>query len=97
MSRGSADIISALAANNLSSTLATKLRACKMIGNSVHAQATNAGQGITEEMRVKCLIFPLLDKVKRNPQRYYDFIKVLRSDGICEDAETALALLPTGI
>ena len=72
------------------------MKARKLIGTAVHAQATNYGPNITEYTRVQHLITALEMKVKINSQRYYDFIKVLQLDGICEDAEAALVLLPTG-
>ena len=68
-----------------------------MIGDTVYAHATNRGPDITEYTRMKHLTTAILTSTESNPQRYYDFITVLRMDGIRADAEAALALLPTGI
>ena len=97
ISENSAAIIQALAANRLSETIADQLKARKMIGNAVYADGTNRGPDITEYTRIKHLITALLTSTKSNPQRYHNFITVLQLDGIREDAEAALALLPTGI
>ena len=97
MSKNSAGIIRALAANKLSDSIADELKARKMIGNAVHASATNRGPDITEYTRMKHLITALLTSTESNPQRYHDFVTVLQSDGIREDAEAALALLPIGM
>ena len=97
MSKNSAGIIRALAANKLSDSIADELIARKMIGNAVHASATNRGPDITEYTRIKHLITALLTSTESNPQRYHDFIAVLQLDGIRADAEAALALLPTGM
>ena len=72
------------------------MKSRKLIGTSVHGRATNYGPNITEYTRVQSLITALEMKVKINSQHYYEFIKVLQLDGICEDAEAALVLLPTG-
>ena len=97
MSNNSADITRALAANKLSERLAGQLRAQGMIGETVYAHATNHGPDVIEYTRVNHLTTAILTSTKSNPQCYYDFITVLQMDGIREDAETALSLLPTGI
>ena len=96
MSKKFAGITRALAANKLSESLADELKAHGMIGETVYAHATNHGPDVTEYTRMKHLITAILTSTKSNPQRYYDFITVLQMDGIREDAEAALALLPTG-
>ena len=68
-----------------------------MIGENVHGLATNYGPRITEYMRVKHLIDAMETKVELNQQHYYDFIKIVKSDGLRADVEAALALLPQGI
>ena len=62
----------------------------------MYAQATNYAPNVTEDMRAKYLIDAMLSKIEQNPQRYYDFIGVLNQDSMRADAESALALLPTG-
>ena len=96
LSNNSPAIITALADNSLANILADELRSRKLIGTAVHAKATSYGPDITEYWRVKQIITAMLSKIEHNPQRYHDFIYVLQLDGICEDAEAALALLPTG-
>ena len=97
MSRNTSAIIKALVTNSLTDTLAGELRARKVIGVAVHAQATSYGPNITSNMRAERLITAMLSKIEFNPQRYHDFIEVLHLDGIKEDAEAALALLPNGM
>ena len=97
MSKNSTGIIRALATNKLSEALADELKAQGMIGDTVYEHATNRGPDVTEYTRMKHLITAILTSTKSNPQRYHDFIAVLQLDGIREDAEAALALLPTGI
>ena len=94
MSKKSSAIIRALAANCLANPLADELKSRRMIGATVYQQATNYGPNITEYTRVQHLIISMLSKIEYNPQRYHDFIEVLQLDGICEDAEAALSLLP---
>ena len=96
MSENSAAIIRALAANSLANILAEELKSRKLIGETVYAKATSSGPDITEYWRVRQIVTAMLNKIEHIPQRYYDFIDVLRLDGICADAEAALALLPTG-
>ena len=96
MSRNSTGIIRALAANKLSESLADELKARGMIGDTVYGHATNHGPDITEYTRVKHIVNAMLTSTKSNSQRYYDFITVLQLDGIHQDAEAALTLLPTG-
>ena len=90
-------VIRALAANSLANSLADELRSRNLIGDAVHAKATSYGPDITEEWRVKQLIIAILSKIEYKSQRYHDFIEVLRLDGIREDAEAALTLLPTSM
>ena len=97
VSKNCTGIIRALAANKLSESIADELKAPKMIGNAVHAHATYCGLDITEYTRVKHLITALHTTTESNPQHYHDFIAVLQLDGIREDAEAALVLLPTGV
>ena len=96
LSRNSAAITNTLAANHLTHHLANELMSRGMIGQPVYELATIYGPGVTESMRAKHLIDVMLNKVEHNQQRYYDLIAVLKSESLCEDAEVALALLPTG-
>ena len=97
MFRASADVIRALADNRgLCNILAYHLKAQNIIGQAVFEQTTNYAPNTTESMRVGHLITALLNKVSNNPQRYHDFIQILQLDGIRQDAEAALKLLPTG-
>ena len=95
MFNSSPAVIAALSDNKLAQILAEELKSRKLIGAAVHAEATNYGPCITEYSRVKQIITAMLSKIEHTPQRYYDFIDVLKSDRLCVDAEAALALLPT--
>ena len=97
MTRNSAAVIRALAANGLASILAEELKSRKLIGAAVYAKATSSGPDITEYSRVKHIVNAMLNKIECIPQCYHDFIAVLQLDGICEDADAALALLTTGM
>ena len=96
MWRTSAEVIRALADNNLSFNLAIRLKAQNIIGPAVYEQATNHAPQTTESMRVGHLMRALLSKVKEDPQYYHDFVKILQMEGIRQDAEAALQLLSTG-
>ena len=94
MKENSADIIQRLACNKLSNRIAQCMYSKGMIGDSVFESATNQGPSVYEYMRVQSLIKAVLIKTQSNPQCYYDFIEILQTFGIREDAEPALALLP---
>ena len=96
MFKNSAAVTRALTAKGLAIRLADELRSRRLIGAAVHDKATNYGPNITEYERVRHLISALLSDIEHNSQRYHDFIEVLHLDGIYADAESALALLPTG-
>ena len=97
LSRKSADVATALAANKLAGILAGHLKARGIIGQPVFEQATNYAVGVTEYTRVEHLVTAVLTKTKYNPQCYHDFIQVLELDGIRPDTEAACSLLPAGI
>ena len=97
LSRKSADVATALAANQLAGILAGHLKARGVIGQPVFEQATNYAVGVTEYARVQHLVTAVLTKTKYNPQCYHDFIQVLELDGIRPDTEAACTLLPKGI
>ena len=97
LSRKSAEVAMALAANKLSGILAGHLKARGIIGQPVFDQATNYAVGVTEYARVEHLVTAVLTKTKYNPQCYHDFIEVLELDGIRPDTEAACSLLPAGL
>ena len=97
LSRKSADVATALAANRLARILAGHLKAREIIGQTVYDQATNYAVGVTEYARVQHLVTAVLTKTKYNPQCYHDFIQILKLDGIRPDTEAACSLLPKGI
>ena len=96
LSRKSADVTMALAANKLAGILADYLKARGIIGQPVFEQATNYAVGVTEYARVQYLVTAVLTKTKYNPQCYHDFIQTLELDGIRPDTEAARSLLPKG-
>ena len=93
--RKSDEIIRALSANGLTERLAGLLKGQKMIGEAVYERATNYAPNVTEYTRMKHLITAVQTSTRATPQRYHDFIKVLKSHSIRADAEAALVLLPT--
>ena len=97
LSRKSADVATALAANRLAGILAYNLKARRIIGIPVFDQATNYAVGVTEYARVEHLVTAVLTKTEYNPQCYHDFIEVLEIDGFRPDTEAARSLLPAGI
>ena len=94
LSRKSADIATALAANRLAGILAGHLKARGIIGQPVFEQATNYAVDVTEYTRVQYLVTAVLTKTKYSPQCYHDFIEVLELDGIRPDTEAARSLFP---
>ena len=96
MSNNSPAIISALADNSLAESLADELKSRELIGPIVYDNATSYGPGITEHWKVKRIITAMLSKIEHTPQRYHDFIDVLKLDHLRVDAESALVLLPSG-
>ena len=88
----SADIIEKLATVKLAGTLADKLSAAGILGQSVTEQAGIYGPDVTETCRVRPIIAALKDKIEQNSQIYHDFRGILQSLGA--DADTALHCMP---
>ena len=88
----SADIIEKLANVNLAGTMADKLSAAGILGQSVTQHAYIHAPNVTEAGRVRPIIAALKDKIEQNAQIYHDFRGILQLLG--SDADTALHYMP---
>ena len=71
-------LITQLAAAKCAEILATKLRAKKLITESVFANATSAGPGVIERTRIQAIIGHVLAQAKNNSAYCSKFLDVLR-------------------